>query len=523
MKTLSVFLICVAICQIVDKTKSQQCPAFGSEESILGWMLQGHIYQTMMANIGLHCLSVCLKDDRCQSFNFVMSLHMCEFSDRTKEARPEDFIPDADRYYFRKYINRVPLGSISDLAATSCKEIKMSEGRSPNGKYWMSSIKPGIPVLAFCDMKTEDVNECTASSPVCHVNATCNNTLGSYRCTSKPGYAGDGKTCKDFDECSASLSVCHVNALCSNIFGSYHCACKLGYAGDGKTCKAFKAVFTNLGATGRLGPSSLGGYYSGQDHDGQVTLVSGIQHWVVPYTCDYKIEAVGAAGGYDRYSNSRQYRGRGARMIGIFRLVKGETIKILVGQEGGINRARSSAGGGGGTFVVRGSNTPLIIAGGGGGGETVKSRHTGCDASTSTSGRAGYRSWSGGSGGHGATTADNSNSGGGGGGFYSSGRSSKQFGGSMGNGGEGGKGFLQGGVGGRARLNNAIGGFGGGGGAYGNGGGAGGGGGYSGGSSGDNEHDSCGGGGGSYNAGKNQQNECCYNTAGHGRVTITLT
>ena len=26
----------------------------------------------------------------------------------------------------------------------------------------------------------------------------------------------------------------------------------------------------------------------------------------------------------------------------------------------------------------------------------------------------------------------------------------------------------------------------------------------------------------SYNAGKNQQNECCYNTAGHGQVTITL-
>ena len=106
MKTFSVLLVFIAICQIVDKTRSQQCPAFGSEESILGWMLQGHVYQTMMANIGLHCLSVCLKDDRCQSFNFVMSLHMCEFSDRTKEARPEDFIPDADRYYFRKYINR---------------------------------------------------------------------------------------------------------------------------------------------------------------------------------------------------------------------------------------------------------------------------------------------------------------------------------------------------------------------------------------------------------------------------------
>ena len=41
-----------------------------------------------------------------------------------------------------------------------------------------------------------DVDECTASSPMCHENAFCNNTLGSYNCTCKPGYYGDGKTCK---------------------------------------------------------------------------------------------------------------------------------------------------------------------------------------------------------------------------------------------------------------------------------------------------------------------------------------
>ena len=98
-------------------------------------------------------------------------------------------------------------------------------------------------------------------------------------------------------------------------------------------------------------------------------------------------------------------------MIGTFRLSKGETIQILVGQEGGINRGSYSSGGGGGTFVVRASNTPMIIAGGGGGIQTAYSRHTECDASTSTSGRAGYRSWSGGSSGHGAKTADSSNSG----------------------------------------------------------------------------------------------------------------
>ena len=139
-------------------------------------------------------------------------------------------------------------------------------------------------------------------------------------------------------------------------------------------------------------------------------MASGIQRWAVPYTGDYRIEAIGAAGGYDRgysrYSRSGRYRGRGARMIGTFYLFKGETIQILVGQQGGINRNYYSSGGGGGTFVVRGSNTPLIIAGGGGGTQRVKARHTECDAPTGTSGRAGYKSGPGGSGGHGAKDAD---------------------------------------------------------------------------------------------------------------------
>ena len=140
-------------------------------------------------------------------------------------------------------------------------------------------------------------------------------------------------------------------------------------------------------------------------------MLRGIQQWSTPYTGDYRIEAIGAAGGYDRSSSRGQYQGRGARMKGTFRLLKGETIQILVGQEGGINRRSKSSGGGGGTFVVRGSNTPLIIAGGGGGIETASSRHSGCDASTGTTGNAGYRSWSGGSGGQGARTADSIKSG----------------------------------------------------------------------------------------------------------------
>ena len=41
-----------------------------------------------------------------------------------------------------------------------------------------------------------DVDECTASLPVCDVNAQCTNTNGSYACKCKNGFSGDGKTCQ---------------------------------------------------------------------------------------------------------------------------------------------------------------------------------------------------------------------------------------------------------------------------------------------------------------------------------------
>ena len=41
-----------------------------------------------------------------------------------------------------------------------------------------------------------DIDECGGSSPVCDINATCSNTRGSYICTCRAGYTGDGKTCQ---------------------------------------------------------------------------------------------------------------------------------------------------------------------------------------------------------------------------------------------------------------------------------------------------------------------------------------
>ena len=169
----------------------------------------------------------------------------------------------------------------------------------------------------------------------------------------------------------------------------------------------FKAVFTNLGASGNEGPDSTGSHYTSQDHDGQVRLSSGIQLWTVPYTGEYRIEAIGAAGGYGEDSVIKN-GGRGARMIGKVNLTKGEIIHILVGQQGERgNSNQKTSGGGGGSFVVRANDTPLIIAGGGGGIKSVSAQDLGCDASINTTGNAGHKSpsGSGGSNGHGGNTA----------------------------------------------------------------------------------------------------------------------
>ena len=96
----------MGLVQLKVRAQTEQCPSSESQWSISGWMLQRHIYKTMPSDLGLRCLVRCQTDDRCQSFNFVLSRHMCEFSDRTKEASPKDFIPDPDRYYFTRKKDR---------------------------------------------------------------------------------------------------------------------------------------------------------------------------------------------------------------------------------------------------------------------------------------------------------------------------------------------------------------------------------------------------------------------------------
>ena len=108
-----VTLLCVKILAVVLLCKQafvdsavEECSG-DPEYSILGMMLQRHIYKTITgAPLGNVCLRECYRDFRCQSFNYIISKETCEMNNRTKEARPEDFVSNTDRYYFKRDMNR---------------------------------------------------------------------------------------------------------------------------------------------------------------------------------------------------------------------------------------------------------------------------------------------------------------------------------------------------------------------------------------------------------------------------------
>ena len=53
-------------------------------------------------------------------------------------------------------------------------------------------LLPYVILSAFLS----DADECkNSSTPVCHTNAKCQNTIGSFVCSCEPGFSGNAKTC----------------------------------------------------------------------------------------------------------------------------------------------------------------------------------------------------------------------------------------------------------------------------------------------------------------------------------------
>lgn len=109
---------------------------------------------------------------------------------------------------------------------------------------YVGTCGPGYE-LAEDGITCVDINECSRGTDICHEEATCTNTEGSYECACAAGFEGDGFRCEDIDECATGTDACHDQASCENTYGSYECTCDPGYFGDGFSCVGACAADTD--------------------------------------------------------------------------------------------------------------------------------------------------------------------------------------------------------------------------------------------------------------------------------------
>ena len=78
---------------------ADHCPA---QQPVYGMALKGFTFKTLVATSEFECLVYCHYEDRCQSFNYATRTNICEMNNRTKDAKPEQFVSDPGRFYSRR-------------------------------------------------------------------------------------------------------------------------------------------------------------------------------------------------------------------------------------------------------------------------------------------------------------------------------------------------------------------------------------------------------------------------------------
>ncbi|XP_058256138.1 signal peptide, CUB and EGF-like domain-containing protein 2 isoform X1 [Hemibagrus wyckioides] len=110
-------------------------------------------------------------------------------------------------------------------------------------------------------LRDTDVDQCSEGSDACHIDAICQNTPTSYKCSCKSGFKGDGTQCEDIDECDSEFNGGCVHE-CNNIPGNYRCTCYDGFqlAHDGHNCLDVDECLFNNGGCQHVCVNTMGSY-----------------------------------------------------------------------------------------------------------------------------------------------------------------------------------------------------------------------------------------------------------------------
>ncbi|XP_027041646.1 uromodulin-like isoform X1 [Pocillopora damicornis] len=192
--------------------------------------LVNHIIETKYVKDLDHCELFCYMNDNCVSANFKKepetggTAYVCELNNATHLEYDTDLSTNAVFLY---------RGSKNVCG----KNLPCQNNATCQSGFTIKGYRCLCPPGFEGEHCEKDIDECQKNTHDCHLNATCQNTNGSFVCTCSFGFNGDGRNCTDIDECARNLS-CHVNANCTNTIGSHVCTCHTGYTRDGQTCSA---------------------------------------------------------------------------------------------------------------------------------------------------------------------------------------------------------------------------------------------------------------------------------------------
>ncbi|XP_078348538.1 uncharacterized protein LOC144633566 [Oculina patagonica] len=234
---LSVFFcfVFVLVGSLIPEAQGQCRNLKFTSAHIHGYRLKNHVIRTIDVINEDICEWQCYLEPNCVSYNYKKKEeanggHKCDLNNATYEHDNEH---SGDLGKSKNYVYR---GAENSCAKKPCKNNATCQAGFTDRDYQCLCI-PGF-TGHDCE---NDINECTDGTHKCDVKgAVCNNTRGSYNCTCKDGFLGDGLTCTDIDECANGSYNCDVNAVCSNTQGSYLCMCKDGFYGDGQNCTRFE-------------------------------------------------------------------------------------------------------------------------------------------------------------------------------------------------------------------------------------------------------------------------------------------